>query len=183
MSSERTHKQMFSGPAAAVRNMAQQALRRSTRQSISAARLAPSTAVPQKLKQEPKAKLEPKPRVKTEPAHDSVKPKARKRARTDAAQVKKEEDDSSPPPSPSAPRKQSRVKKVQDDEPLDLPPRVQGSTHFVGAHISSAGGVENAITNARRIGANAFSCFVRPKMQCKNHLSRKNTAHCSIALR
>ncbi|PWZ02720.1 AP endonuclease [Testicularia cyperi] len=38
-------------------------------------------------------------------------------------------------------------------------------THFIGAHISSAGGVENAPLNALRIGATAFSCFVRPKMQ------------------
>ncbi|SNX81622.1 related to APN1 - AP endonuclease [Melanopsichium pennsylvanicum] len=36
---------------------------------------------------------------------------------------------------------------------------------FIGAHISSAGGVENAPLNALRIGGNAFSCFVRPKMQ------------------
>lgn len=36
---------------------------------------------------------------------------------------------------------------------------------FIGAYISSAGGVKNAPLNALRIGGNAFSCFVRPKMQ------------------
>lgn len=40
------------------------------------------------------------------------------------------------------------------DEPL--PQRVQ-STHLLGAHISAAGGVENSVTNALKIGANAFS--------------------------
>lgn len=40
------------------------------------------------------------------------------------------------------------------DEPL--PQRVK-STHLLGAHISAAGGVENSVTNALKIGANAFS--------------------------
>ncbi|KAJ8507299.1 hypothetical protein ONZ45_g10322 [Pleurotus djamor] len=33
--------------------------------------------------------------------------------------------------------------------------------HKVGAHVSAAGGVENAITNAHAIGANAFALFLK----------------------
>nr|GAT46306.1 predicted protein [Mycena chlorophos] len=37
----------------------------------------------------------------------------------------------------------------------------QNSTWKVGAHVSAAGGVENAVTNAASIGANAFALFVK----------------------
>ncbi|KDN48880.1 AP endonuclease [Tilletiaria anomala UBC 951] len=39
------------------------------------------------------------------------------------------------------------------------------SKHWIGAHVSSAGGPQNALLNALKIGANAVSMFVRPKMQ------------------
>lgn len=81
---------------------------------------------------------------------------------------------------PSAPKKR-RTKKELEEENEIFPTRPsphaalanahaqngdrRGSGLFIGAHISSAGGVENAPLNALRIGGNAFSCFVRPKMQ------------------
>ncbi|CDS00241.1 hypothetical protein [Sporisorium scitamineum] len=82
---------------------------------------------------------------------------------------------------PIAPKKR-RTKKEEAEENEILPPRPsphqtlangahqisddrRGSGLFIGAHISSAGGVENAPLNALRIGGNAFSYFVRPKMQ------------------
>ncbi|KAF7290359.1 AP-endonuc-2 domain-containing protein [Mycena chlorophos] len=37
----------------------------------------------------------------------------------------------------------------------------QNSAWKVGAHVSAAGGVENAVTNAASIGANAFALFVK----------------------
>ncbi len=37
--------------------------------------------------------------------------------------------------------------------------------HYVGAHLSAAGGPQYAVLNALRIGAEAFALFVRPKMQ------------------
>uniref|UniRef100_V5EWH1 Xylose isomerase-like TIM barrel domain-containing protein n=2 Tax=Kalmanozyma brasiliensis (strain GHG001) TaxID=1365824 RepID=V5EWH1_KALBG len=77
--------------------------------------------------------------------------------------------------------KKRRTKKEAEEEGENFPPRPsphlilrdgnhqrpdrRGSGLFIGAHISSAGGVENAPLNALRIGGNAFSCFVRPKMQ------------------
>ena len=77
--------------------------------------------------------------------------------------------------------KRRRTKKEADEQEEIFPPRPsphlpdadsthkhpdrRGSGLFIGAHISSAGGVENAPLNALRIGGNAFSCFVRPKMQ------------------
>ncbi|TFK33852.1 xylose isomerase-like protein [Crucibulum laeve] len=39
--------------------------------------------------------------------------------------------------------------------------QTQASPWKVGAHVSAAGGVENAVTNAAAIGANAFALFVK----------------------
>ncbi|KAK9355352.1 xylose isomerase-like protein [Lipomyces doorenjongii] len=40
-------------------------------------------------------------------------------------------------------------------------PRVEGLKMFIGAHVSSAKGVHNSITNSNRIGGNAFGLFVK----------------------
>ncbi|KAJ1030359.1 hypothetical protein NDA16_001268 [Ustilago loliicola] len=95
--------------------------------------------------------------------------------------VKKEEDNGSFSDAKPVATKKRRTKKEIEEENEVFPPRPssvqtlsnetqdrkdrRGSGLFIGAHISSAGGVENAPLNALRIGGNAFSCFVRPKMQ------------------
>lgn len=38
-------------------------------------------------------------------------------------------------------------------------------TKYIGAHVSAGGGVSNAITNAKEIGANAFALFTRNQRQ------------------
>ena len=38
-------------------------------------------------------------------------------------------------------------------------------TKYIGAHVSSAGGVQNAPLNAKEIGANAFALFTRNQRQ------------------
>ncbi|KAI9282932.1 xylose isomerase-like protein [Umbelopsis sp. AD052] len=40
-------------------------------------------------------------------------------------------------------------------------PRVLGAAKWIGAHVSTAGGIDKAVLNARIIGANAFQIFVR----------------------
>ncbi|KAF9040461.1 AP endonuclease [Hymenopellis radicata] len=59
----------------------------------------------------------------------------------------------------AGPRKRSRTSKAQK-EVAPLKPR-PSSAWKVGAHVSAAGGVENAVTNAVAVGANAFSLFVK----------------------
>ncbi|ETS63554.1 hypothetical protein PaG_01851 [Moesziomyces aphidis] len=107
--------------------------------------VAPSSQARRRVKAEP-----PAPPIKQEPETDEVKPApAIKRRRT-----KKEVDEAEifPPRPPPV----SAAVSGGAGAPRGL---------YIGAHISSAGGVENAPLNALRIGANAFSCFVRPKMQ------------------
>ena len=43
---------------------------------------------------------------------------------------------------------------------------------FIGAHVSAAGGVENAPVNAHAIGAKAFALFTKNQRQLQSaHLS------------
>jgi len=59
-----------------------------------------------------------------------------------------------------SPHRKKRTK--TKDKPLteDFPVRVSGSWK-IGAHVSAAGGVENAVRNAAMVGANAFALFVK----------------------
>lgn len=112
----------------------------------------------------PKRAAAKRSKVKAEEA--DVEPEAPKPAPAKRQKVKAEEgEDTKPVPKPtSAKRKNAKV----EAGPESFPPRTPtagASSHYIGAHISSAGGVENAPLNALRIGSNAFSCFVRPKMQ------------------
>ncbi|ESK89722.1 apurinic apyrimidinic endonuclease [Moniliophthora roreri MCA 2997] len=68
--------------------------------------------------------------------------------------------------SPIVDAKPKRTKKAKT-ETLDLSalPERATSAWKVGAHVSAAGGVENAVYNAAKIGANAFAFF--PKSQRK----------------
>lgn len=63
----------------------------------------------------------------------------------------------------NATRKPARKKrkKMEDEPPTeDFPVRVS-SPWKIGAHVSAAGGVENAVRNAAMVGANAFALFVK----------------------
>ncbi|KAH8106397.1 xylose isomerase-like protein [Phellopilus nigrolimitatus] len=55
--------------------------------------------------------------------------------------------------------KKKRKKVVEEPSPSDYP-RVASEWKF-GAHVSAAGGVENAVLNAAEIGANAFALFLK----------------------
>ncbi|KAJ7580740.1 xylose isomerase-like protein, partial [Mycena floridula] len=65
--------------------------------------------------------------------------------------------------------KAPKLKKVKVTDPdASLPvsasPRAT-SLWKVGAHVSASGGVENAISNAAAIGANAFALFLKPHLK------------------
>ncbi|EPQ32105.1 uncharacterized protein PFL1_00302 [Pseudozyma flocculosa PF-1] len=137
-----------------------------------------------KREDEEQSRVEPLDSVKRSPRKrrkvaGNAEPSARRVKQEDAASIKgdaddgtvaravKKEDSLDAPDDPDVKPKQRRSRKraAADASPEIFPPRILGSTHHVGAHISSAGGVENAPLNALRIGGNAFSLFVRPKMQ------------------
>ncbi|ROV99952.1 hypothetical protein VMCG_06261 [Cytospora schulzeri] len=61
--------------------------------------------------------------------------------------------------------KKRKTKKEKEDEAMPLAERTVVSSlkraMYIGAHVSGAGGVQNSITNATQIGANAFACFLK----------------------
>lgn len=59
-----------------------------------------------------------------------------------------------------SPRNHTRKTATKDVDKTALPER-RSRLWKVGAHVSSAGGVENAVMNAARIGANAFAIFLK----------------------
>ncbi|KAF3153356.1 hypothetical protein TWF569_002304 [Orbilia oligospora] len=59
------------------------------------------------------------------------------------------------------PKRQRKTKEEKEAEKMPLADRTLKCAFKIGAHVSSAAGVENSITNATRIGANAFALFLK----------------------
>ncbi|KAG0701688.1 xylose isomerase-like protein [Suillus ampliporus] len=59
-----------------------------------------------------------------------------------------------------APARKKR-KKIEDGLSTEIFPVRVSSPWKIGAHVSAAGGVENAVRNAAKVGANAFALFVK----------------------
>ncbi|KAK1776600.1 xylose isomerase-like protein [Copromyces sp. CBS 386.78] len=62
-----------------------------------------------------------------------------------------------------APKKRKTKASEEDATPLAARTPVESMKRklYIGAHVSSAGGVQNSITNALHIGANAFAVFLK----------------------
>lgn len=70
-----------------------------------------------------------------------------------------------------APKKRKTSKKdAEDTKPLAARTAVTSLKRamYIGAHISSAGGVQNSIQNATNIGANAFALFLKSQRKWAN---------------
>ncbi|KAK6540689.1 hypothetical protein TWF694_008082 [Orbilia ellipsospora] len=63
--------------------------------------------------------------------------------------------------SQETPKRKRKTKEEKEAEKMPLADRVLSCPFKVGAHVSSAGGVENAVKNATRIGSNAFALFLK----------------------
>ncbi|KAI1208737.1 AP endonuclease [Annulohypoxylon truncatum] len=100
------------------------------------------------------------------PAATAPKGKAGKR------KVEEDEDDVEPAaPEPKAAKKR-KTAKGKAEELVELAKRTVIDTlkkpMYIGAHVSSAGGVQNSITNAMHIGANAFALFLKSQRKWVN---------------
>ncbi|KAK3341531.1 xylose isomerase-like protein [Lasiosphaeria hispida] len=66
---------------------------------------------------------------------------------------------------PAAKKRKTAVKKEPADDGMPLAARTAVASlpraMYIGAHVSGAGGVQNSITNAAQIGANAFAVFLK----------------------
>ncbi|TGZ79641.1 AP endonuclease [Ascodesmis nigricans] len=59
------------------------------------------------------------------------------------------------------PRRTKAQKSSDTSAMVPLAQRVATKTHFIGAHVSAAKGVQNSILNSVHIGANAFALFLK----------------------
>jgi AP endonuclease-1 len=61
-----------------------------------------------------------------------------------------------------------KTKEEKEAETMPLAARTIGHKLFIGAHVSAAGGVPNAVQNAVHIGANAFALFLKSQRKWAN---------------
>ncbi|KAF5532372.1 AP endonuclease 1 [Fusarium phyllophilum] len=73
---------------------------------------------------------------------------------------------------PTAKTTKKRKTKAKDEDAKPLADRTDVSslkpTMNIGAHVSAAGGVQNSVTNAIHIGANAFALFLKSQRKWTN---------------
>lgn len=101
-------------------------------------------------------------------------PKKRKAAAATKAEIKEEEEEQDEGPADSKPAAKKR-KTGGKQKPEDMPPLAPRTAvaslkkaMYIGAHVSAAGGVQNALHNAVHIGANAFALFLKSQRKWEN---------------
>jgi len=115
-----------------------------------------------------KTKVEVKEEVDVKTA--SAKPKSTsKNIRKSTKEVVKvkEEDDGTAKVKVKIQRKR-KTKEEKEAEAMPLATRTLGAKVLVGAHVSSAGGVHNAVMNSIHIGGNAFALFLKSQRKWEN---------------
>lgn len=90
-----------------------------------------------------------------------------------AKKAKKRTDETSaeaPAPADTKPavKRKRKTKEEKEAEAMPLAPRTLSSKLVLGAHVSSAGGVHNAILNSVHIGGNAFALFLKSQRKWDN---------------
>ncbi|KAI1814071.1 xylose isomerase-like protein [Poronia punctata] len=108
-----------------------------------------------------------------ESATEEVKSAPKKRKTTAVKAMIKDEEESATEEIKSAPKKRRTAK--SKTKPEDLEPLAERTVvaklkkaMYIGAHVSSAGGVHNSITNTIHIGANAFALFLKSQRKWAN---------------
>ncbi|KAI9835269.1 MAG: hypothetical protein M1819_002413 [Sarea resinae] len=82
------------------------------------------------------------------------------------AKVEVDEDEEA---SEEAPKKKKRkTKEEKEADAMPIASRATGLSVFIGAHVSAAKGVQNAVTNSVHIGANAFALFLKSQRKWEN---------------
>lgn len=95
-------------------------------------------------------------------------PKKVTKSRSKAAKVVKKEEVEEDGTTKKKVVRKKKTKEEKEAEAMPLLARTVGSKIVVGAHISSAGGVHNAIPNSVHIGGNAFALFLKSQRKWTN---------------
>jgi AP endonuclease-1 len=94
-------------------------------------------------------------------------PKGRARKKPEVKEEAKEEDNDGKATEKPV-KKKRKTKEEKEAEAMPLAARTVGHKLFVGAHVSSAGGIQNAPLNSVHIGANAFALFLKSQRKWVN---------------
>ncbi|KAF7197400.1 DNA-(apurinic or apyrimidinic site) lyase 1 [Pseudocercospora fuligena] len=94
-------------------------------------------------------------------AEQSPKPKAKRKAKVKQEVKAEVEEAENEDTRETKVKRKRKTKEEKEAEMLPLAARTVGHKLFIGAHVSSAGGVPNAIQNSVHIGANAFALFLK----------------------
>ena len=65
-------------------------------------------------------------------------------------------------------KRKRKTKEEKEAEAMPLAARSNGLRMFIGAHVSSAKGVHNSVTNCVHIGGNAFAMFLKSQRKWEN---------------
>jgi AP endonuclease-1 len=84
------------------------------------------------------------------------------------ASVKVNEEEIKEQTSATKATRKRRSTKKEEAEIMPLRVRTQGLRMFVGAHVSAAGGVFNAVNNSKHVGGNAFALFLKSQRKWDN---------------
>ncbi|KAL4765835.1 DNA-(apurinic or apyrimidinic site) lyase APN1 [Aspergillus foveolatus] len=84
------------------------------------------------------------------------------------ASVKVSEEEIKEQSSATKTARKRRSRKKEEAEMMPLRVRTQGLRMFVGAHVSAAGGVFNAVINSKHVGGNAFALFLKSQRKWDN---------------
>ena len=66
------------------------------------------------------------------------------------------------------PARKRKTKEEKEAEAMPLAARTTGAAVYVGAHVSIAKGIENAVTNCVHVGGNAFALFLQSQRKWEN---------------
>lgn len=111
----------------------------------------------------PTTNIENKADVEVQAKPHRSKPSTQKR-KLEEITIKGEEGKDSPGKS----KRKRKTKEEKEAETMPLAARSTGLRMFVGAHVSAAKGVHNAITNSVHIGGNAFALFLKSQRKWEN---------------
>ncbi|EOD46765.1 putative dna-(apurinic or apyrimidinic site) lyase 1 protein [Neofusicoccum parvum UCRNP2] len=119
------------------------------------------------VKKEAKVKAEVEAEVEIKPVADKKTGKKTKaKVKAEEEELKAEDQDDG-----ATAKKTPRKRKTKEEKEADMVPlaaRTVGSKLFVGAHVSAAGGVQNAVSNSVHIGGNAFALFMKSQRKWAN---------------
>ncbi|KAI9701847.1 MAG: hypothetical protein M1836_001191 [Candelina mexicana] len=92
--------------------------------------------------------------------------------------IKEEDEEAVIPGEPKKVKKKRKTKEEKELEAMPIAARSTGLKMFIGAHVSAAKGVHNAVTNCVHIGGNAFALFLKSQRKWENPpLQDEHTAH------